>query len=199
MLSRKFQYYIHRILEEFQCRISTFRGLLKMRYWGIFVEKGFRLNGKINVINMNQIKISENVRINSGYVNFVGGEMKTSFYTGQNGRIVIGENVGISNSVFVSQNSIVIEKNVFIGGGCRFYDNDFHSVFFEERISAHSSSPSAPIRVCEGAFVGGHCIVLKGVEIGSFSVVGAGSVVTKSIPSKELWAGVPAKKIKSLY
>ena len=50
-----------------------------------------------------------------------------------------------------------------------------------------------------GAWIASYAIILPGVTIGKNSVVGAGSVVTKDIPDYEVWAGVPAKKIKDLY
>ncbi len=49
----------------------------------------------------------------------------------------------------------------------------------------------------DGCWIGAGCIILQGVTVGSGAVVGAGSVVTKNIPEMEIWAGVPAKKIKS--
>ena len=48
------------------------------------------------------------------------------------------------------------------------------------------------------AFIGAHSLILKGVTIGKYSVVGAGSVVTKSIPDGEIWAGNPAHFIRKL-
>ena len=57
---------------------------------------------------------------------------------------------------------------------------------------------SKPIIINKGVFIGAHSIILKGVTIGNSSVVGAGSVVTKSIPEKEIWAGNPAKFIKKI-
>ena len=55
-----------------------------------------------------------------------------------------------------------------------------------------------PVVIKDGAFIGAHTIVLKGVTIGERSIVGAGSVVTRSIPDYEIWAGNPAKFIKKV-
>lgn len=54
------------------------------------------------------------------------------------------------------------------------------------------------MRIKEGAFIGVNTIITKPVIIGKCSVVGAGSVVTKDIPDYEVWAGNPAKFIRSI-
>jgi acetyltransferase-like isoleucine patch superfamily enzyme len=46
-------------------------------------------------------------------------------------------------------------------------------------------------------WLGAGCIVLKGVRIGEGAVIGAGSVVTKSVPAGEVWAGVPARPVRN--
>lgn len=55
------------------------------------------------------------------------------------------------------------------------------------------------VYICSGSWVGSNVTVLKGVTIGCISVVGAGSVVTRSIPPGEVWAGIPAKKISGIF
>ena len=52
-------------------------------------------------------------------------------------------------------------------------------------------------KIGNNVFIGINSIVLTGVTIGDNSIVGAGSVVTKDIPPNEIWAGNPAKKIRS--
>lgn len=53
-------------------------------------------------------------------------------------------------------------------------------------------------RVCIGkrAYIGMNVLIVKPVTIGDDAVVGAGSVVTKDIPTGEVWAGNPARFIK---
>lgn len=55
-----------------------------------------------------------------------------------------------------------------------------------------------PITIGDGCWLGARVTVLGGVEIGAGSVIAAGALVNKSIPSNELWGGVPAKFIRRL-
>jgi acetyltransferase-like isoleucine patch superfamily enzyme len=56
----------------------------------------------------------------------------------------------------------------------------------------------SPVVIKKGAYVGAGAIILQGVTVGKFSVVGAGSVVTRSVPDFALVTGVPAKFVRSL-
>ena len=56
-----------------------------------------------------------------------------------------------------------------------------------------------PITIGRNVWLGSHVVVLPGVTIGDNAVIGAGSVVTSSIPAAEIWAGVPARKIRSMF
>ena len=47
-------------------------------------------------------------------------------------------------------------------------------------------------------FIGTNSLILKGVEIGDRSIIGAGSVVTKSVPASEIWAGNPAVFLRKI-
>ncbi len=55
---------------------------------------------------------------------------------------------------------------------------------------------SAPIIIGDDVWIGSKATILKGVTIGSHSIIGAGAVVTKNIPPYSIAAGVPAKVIK---
>ena len=121
------------------------------------------------------------------------------FVTYNDGKIKIGNNVGISNSCLNAHILINIEDNVNIGGDCKIYDSDFHSIKYSNRINLPDKTyNSKQINIKSGAFIGAHSIILKGVTIGKRSVIGAGSVVTCDIPDNEIWAGNPIKFIKKI-
>ncbi len=173
---------------------------LLLKYKHISLPKSSKINGKIYIYGSGTVTIQDNTRINSCLESDpIGGDTHTIFNTCANGRIEIGRDVGISNSTIVAREKVTIADGVRIGGGCRIYDTDFHSLSYEMRVSENDTDiATRPIRVDNGAFIGAGVIILKGVTVGEKSVVGAGSVVTKSIPPYEIWGGNPAKFIRKL-
>lgn len=158
-----------------------------------------RINGKIYMVSdKSAISFGRGVCINSSLKsNPIGGSDRTILFAEHGAVINIGNNVGISNSAIYAAQSVTIEDNVMIGGDCRIYDTDFHGIKYDERLNNVNIKASA-VEIKNGAFIGSHCIVLKGVSIGEKAVIGAGSVVTKSVPAGEIWAGNPAKYIKKV-
>lgn len=155
------------------------------------------LRGCIYIRNLGKkgsIHIGNHVNINSSMkADPIGGQTKTILYVLGNGSIKIGDGVGLSNTAIVSESAVTIGEYTNIGGGTKIYDTDFHSIRPDERLNGDTNVKSAQITIGKGVFIGGHCIILKGVTIGDGAVIGAGSVVTKDIPAGEIWAGNPAK------
>jgi acetyltransferase-like isoleucine patch superfamily enzyme len=143
-----------------------------------------------------KIYIGRNFLCNSGIIfNPVGGNV-TVLCTNGNGKIWIGNNVGVSNARIIASESITIDDDVMIGANCHIYDSDFHSLDYGMRmLNPDPNIRTAPVRIKRGAFIGAHSLILKGVTIGEEAVIGASSVVTHSVPDKEIWAGNPAKMI----
>ncbi len=165
----------------------------------VIIQGKVTINGRIKICSSGVCELGNNVVINSGRnYNVIGGDTRTNFIIMGGGRIIIGEGVGISNSTIISMNQVIIENNVKIGGSCKIYDTDFHSLRYKDRISDDSNIQSRPIKIKNGAFIGAHSIILKGVTIGEKSIIGAGSVVTKSVPDGEIWGGNPAKFLKKI-
>lgn len=147
-----------------------------------------------------RVTFGDNVYINSNkWINPVGLSSSTYICVNPNAVISIGNNVKISNSLLFAFNSITLEEDVMIGGGCQILDNDFHSMNYEIRKTVLDQDyvNSKPITIKRGAFVGAMSIVLKGVTIGEESIIAAGSVVTKNVPAYQVWGGNPAAFIKS--
>ena len=164
-------------------------------------SKRSKINGKIYMVGKpGAIEFGEGVRINSSLEsNPIGGSSRTIIFAKDGASIHIGNNVGMSNCTLFSACKIEVGNNVLIGGNTKIYDTDFHSVEYDQRMEIPDTNVRTdPVKIEDGVFIGAHCIILKGVHIGAKSVVAAGSIVTKNIPSGEQWGGVPAKFIKKL-
>ena len=108
--------------------------------------------------------------------------------------VQIGNNVTIKSGVQV-WDGVRIEDNVFIGPNCAFYTPE-HPLDAETRNKGLEYA--YPIKVGSNVWFGGNVVVLGGVTIGDNTVIGAGSVVTKDIPSNVVAAGNPCKVIKQI-
>jgi acetyltransferase-like isoleucine patch superfamily enzyme len=105
----------------------------------------------------------------------------------------------MSGSSIVAREHIVIERNVFIGANCVVVDSYMHLIDSEERISMRSAGiATAPVRLEEKVWLGMNVVVLKSVTLGRNTVVGAGAVVSRSLPPNVIAAGNSAKIIKML-
>ena len=94
--------------------------------------------------------------------------------------------------------SITIEDDVLVGSGVHFYTGNHAFDNIEIPIIDQGHRESKGVLIKKGSWIGANAIILPGVTIGENTVIGAGSIVTKSIPSKVVAAGNPAKIIKLL-
>ncbi len=126
-----------------------------------------------------------------------------------NAHVEIGNNVFIGNgTIIICSNSLTIESDILISYDCLIQDSDNHNFDYEIRkkdlsdwkkgYHDWSTHPSLPIKISFGSWIGAKVIILKGVTIGEKSIVGAGSVVTKSVEPLTLVAGNPARVIRKL-
>lgn len=91
---------------------------------------------------------------------------------------------------------VTIGRNVLMGG--RVYITDHDHSYDDPDLSARESPglKIAPVEVCDGAFLGEGCVILKGVRVGKRAVVAANAVVTRDVPDFAVVAGIPAKVVK---
>ena len=118
-----------------------------------------------------------------------------NFYCDYGFNIEIGENFYANhNLVILDANKVTFGNNVFIGPNCGFYTSG-HPMDKELRRKVEFAKP---ITIGSDVWIGGNVCVMPGVTIGNNTVIGAGSVVTKDIPSNVVAVGNPCRVIKEL-
>jgi acetyltransferase-like isoleucine patch superfamily enzyme len=135
-----------------------------------------------------------------------GWKASPLFYTGYchvevsnlGARIEFGDRVEFNNNAMLKSEGpgIRIGRDALFGAHVEIFDSNFHDLDPRRR---HGGTPRmAPVEIGENVFVGMSVKVLKGVTIGADSVIGAGAVVTSSIPAGVIAAGNPARVIRAL-
>lgn len=113
-----------------------------------------------------------------------------------------GYNVEVGDNSFFNTNCVILDEakvkfgsNVFVGPNCSFYTAQ-HPLDAERRNKGLEKA--SPITVGDSVWFGGNVCVLPGVTIGSNTVIGAGSVVVRDIPSGVVAVGNPCRPIKKI-
>ena len=144
--------------------------------------------------------IGKFITMNNGHkFNPIGRNSPCYIIINDKGILKIGNNVGMSSTAIVCEEKVSIGNNVLLGGNVCIYDTDFHALNHIHRTSLLTDKEhkkTSPVVVEDNVFIGAHSTILKGVNIGKNSIIGACSVVTKSVPQNQIWAGNPAKFIR---
>ena len=183
-------------------RISMYVNFVRLRIHRIDFGKHCVIHGKfyIHLFPTARMKIGDNFYCSSGWnINALSTNRRGGVYATDNASITIGNNVGMSSPVLWAHKSITIGNHVKIGANSILIDTDSHNLNYIVRRGQWTDwGVSKPIVIEDDVMIGVNCIILKGVTIGSRSIVAAGSVVTKSFPSDCIIGGNPAKLIRKL-
>lgn len=177
---------------------------------------GAQIGAHLRVANKVYLKVAKSAKITIGdHFTFTSGDGHNPISANIRGYIridddaelTIGDNSGMSSVSIWIKDSVTIGSYVLIGGGTLIMDNDCHSLNYMQRGKRggrdyqgrsidEMNAKRAPIIIEDDVLIGARCIILKGVTIGARSVIGAGSVVTQSIPPDSIAVGNPCKVIK---
>lgn len=130
---------------------------------------------------------------------FVGSGFPYAAYLKKQGRLhAQGDGCFISKAANIPDPHLVsIGSNVWITSGCQLLCHDASVIMINKMRKAHLDRV-APIVMGNDCFLGNNSVILPGITLGSQTIVGAGSVVTKDVPDDSVVAGNPARLICSL-
>ena len=160
--------------------------------------------------NNNRIEIAQECRLNNveffirgdGHLIQIGSQVRIGdsallWCEDERGTIIIGKNTHIAEvHIAVTE----LESKIEIGSHCLFSRDieircgDSHSIL--DTKTGKRINPAGNVKIDDRVWIGRGAKILKGVEIGSDSIVATGAVVTKSIPSGVIVAGNPAKLVR---
>jgi acetyltransferase-like isoleucine patch superfamily enzyme len=167
--------------------------------WGVELGPGCKFYGRVSFERQlgSSIRIGSHCSFRSGHIsNRIGINRPCMITTlSAKAKIIIGDNVGMSGTTIGADESIVLADEVRCGANVTITDSDWHGLQPDAR---RTRGPSAPVLIEENVWLGLNVVVLKGVTIGANTVVGAGSVVTRSLPANVIAGGLPAKVIRAL-
>lgn len=116
---------------------------------------------------------------------------------------IIGRNCNINANVFIEGdviigNNVTVKSGVQLWNGLRIYDDVFigpNATFTNDIVPRSKKYPDKfeQTVIERGASIGANSTILAGNKIGSYSLIGAGSLVTKNVPANTVWYGNPAK------
>lgn len=130
------------------------------------------------------------------------GKYNSTVHIVSNFMCIFGYNIYFEGSAVINCNCTMLDsatihlgENIFVGPGTCFASS-LHPLVAEERNSGICYSK--PIIVGKNVWIGANCTILGGVSIGDNSVIGAGSVVSKNIPSGVIAVGTPCRVLREI-
>lgn len=142
------------------------------------------------------VKLGKNVKL-SKFINLygctIGDGTKIGAFVEIQKNANVGKNCKISSHTFICE-GVTVEDNVFVGHSVTFINDKFpRAANPSGKLQTEEDWEVIPTLVKNGASIGSGATILCDITIGENAVVGAGSVVTKSVLPNSVVAGNPAK------
>ncbi len=156
-------------------KINVFLSLFKKIWLKLRYGKRIHFGKRAKIV-----KVLIAITNRNGTISF-GNSVKVlegSLLHSDGGELQIGDNVFVNrNTSIVSRKKIVVGSNTTIGPNVLIYDHNHN----DPRVSS-----SNEVKIGNNVWIGGGCIILDGVHVGDNSIIAAGSVITKDVPSNTL-------------
>lgn len=181
--------------------LSIIKGLI-FKFLFLSNNSGANLRIGKNVVLRGELSIGNNVRLESNVKIYNFTVIEDNVVIGDNvelrsngtSKVIIGKNTSINRNTMI-MGLVTIGSNCAIAPGCVIVGSNHNFDNSKENIKSQGLSRKG-INVEDDVWFGANVVVLDGVKIGKGSVIGAGSVVTKSIPAYSIAVGNPCKVIK---
>ncbi|WP_140764802.1 acyltransferase [Mesorhizobium sp. B4-1-4] len=174
---------IYRVRRFIKGRIFTF----------LWRTKGIKIADRVSVLGVSPHIAGKGAIELGSLVSFRGFGSRSWFHVLGNARLSIGSRSFINSGVMIDVSTAVsIGKNCLVGDCVVIQDSNYHE------IDEGAGVKTKAVVIGDNVWIGRNSIILPGVEIGDHSVIGAGSVVTKSVPPHSLVAGNPARIIREI-
>lgn len=149
---------------------------------------------------LSDVCLGSNVSL-SQFVNLygcaVGDNSKIGAFVEIQKNASVGSNCKISSHTFVCE-GVVIEDDVFVGHNVTFINDSYPRATAAGKLQTDADWRVERTLVKRGASIGSGATILSNVTIGEKAIVGAGSVVTRDVPSNAIVVGNPAKVLRYL-
>lgn len=197
--------YIFRTLRKIHINLSLIWGTGITRFLcflkGVKLGKHSRFYGRPR-IHRNphcRISIGDYNTFRSDLTNNIGYNNKCILLAREENSIIeTGNNSSFNGVAICAVERITIGNNVMIGYNALLTDSDGHPIDPEKRVKHTAKGLAKPIIIKDNVWIGANSTILKGVQIGENSVIGANSYITTNIPPNVVAAGNPCKVVMPL-
>jgi acetyltransferase-like isoleucine patch superfamily enzyme len=167
--------------------------LAHQRKAGHQIEPSLRIQG--DIANLKEsLTFGDGVIIDRGVTIWIGGEGK------EKGKINLGSRVYIGPYAYLgtSTHHLKIGDDSMIGA-YTYIITENHGITRQDIPYSYQGYVGADVVIGKNVWIGCHVAILPGVTIGDHAIIGAGAVVTKSVPNGQIWGGVPAGVLPSSW
>jgi maltose O-acetyltransferase len=170
-----------------------------MKNWLTRFDEGFYrfLIKNVTIMPLRFTKMIANyypdARLRKLYFKKLGVEMGENTFANFGMRVTLNEN-NPDVKIVIGKNVSIAPNVVFIADSCANNGNIINTLSY---IKDHLTV-AATIIIEDDVWIGANVTILPGITIGTCSVIGAGSVVTKDVEPYSIYAGIPAKMIRNL-